>query len=208
MPKTIINKFHICLFIIFATLISTTVTYSEEKELSGAKLWSQNCGRCHNFRGIHEFNDSQWDIIVTHMRGIANLPGDQARAILKFLQESNNPPLKPITSTGELQNEFTISKLVNEADNVKGMELYNLSCVSCHGIKGKGDGPAAVSLRPKPRDLSDSSYMSNLGDEHLYKVIHGGGASVEKSPFMPAWGNTYSDEDIANIISYLRTLSK
>ncbi|NIT12802.1 MAG: c-type cytochrome [Candidatus Dadabacteria bacterium] len=208
MSKTIMNKYLVSLFIIISTLILTTATHSEEKELSGAKLWSQNCGRCHNYRGIHEFNDSQWDIIVTHMRGIANLPGPQARAILKFLQESNNPPLRPIKITEELKDEYIISRLVNDADSDKGMELYNLSCVSCHGIKGKGDGPAAVSLRPKPRDLSDSSYMSNLGDEHLYKVIQGGGASVDKSPFMPAWGNTYSDEDIANIISYLRTLSK
>ena len=59
---------------------------------SGSIFWGQNCARCHNVRGFNEFNDAQWDVIVRHMRIIGNLPGDQARAILKFLQEANNPP--------------------------------------------------------------------------------------------------------------------
>ena len=58
----------------------------------GSIFWGQNCARSHNVRGFNEFNDAQWDVIVRHMRIKGNLPGDQARAILKFLQEANNPP--------------------------------------------------------------------------------------------------------------------
>ena len=80
------------------TIMSTT-GYAEDKNeigLSGSDLWAQNCGRCHNFRGPQEFNDSQWNIIVNHMRVIGGIPGNQARAIIKFLQEANNPPLVPL----------------------------------------------------------------------------------------------------------------
>lgn len=55
----------------------------------GAKAWSENCGRCHNFRDPKEFSDKNWDIIVNHMRTIAPLPGQTARDIKSFLKSSN-----------------------------------------------------------------------------------------------------------------------
>ncbi len=55
----------------------------------GAKAWSENCGRCHNFRDPKEFSDKNWDVIVTHMRTIAPLPGQAAREIKAFLKASN-----------------------------------------------------------------------------------------------------------------------
>ncbi len=89
-------------------------------------------------------------------------------------------------------------------DPSKGKEKFEQICASCHGSEGKGDGPAAAALEPKPRDLSDASYVSTLSDEHLFKVIKEGGAAVGKSPLMPAWGNTLSDEDINNVIAFIR----
>jgi hypothetical protein len=56
---------------------------------SGAQLWSENCMRCHNGRPPDEFTGQQWDIIVHHMRMRANLTGEQAREIVKFLQASD-----------------------------------------------------------------------------------------------------------------------
>jgi nitrate/TMAO reductase-like tetraheme cytochrome c subunit len=55
----------------------------------GAKAWSENCGRCHNFRDPKEFSDKNWDVIVDHMRTIAPLPGQTARDIKEFLKSSN-----------------------------------------------------------------------------------------------------------------------
>ncbi|GBD39020.1 hypothetical protein HRbin37_01282 [bacterium HR37] len=89
-------------------------------------------------------------------------------------------------------------------DPSKGKEKFEQICASCHGPEGKGDGPAAAALEPKPRDLSDASYVSTLSDEHLFKVIKEGGAAVGKSPLMPAWGNTLSDGDINNVIAFIR----
>lgn len=55
----------------------------------GAKLWTQNCGRCHNYRDPKEFSDKNWDLIVNHMRTIAPLPGQTARDIKAFLKSAN-----------------------------------------------------------------------------------------------------------------------
>ena len=56
---------------------------------SGAVLWTENCGRCHNYRAPTEFTDAQWAVVVHHMRLRVPLTGQEQRAILKFLQDSN-----------------------------------------------------------------------------------------------------------------------
>ena len=55
----------------------------------GAKAWADHCARCHNMRDPRELRDDQWRAVVTHMRVRGGLTGQQARDILRFLQESN-----------------------------------------------------------------------------------------------------------------------
>ncbi len=40
----------------------------------------------------------------------------------------------------------------------KGKAIFDAKCVECHGISGKGDGPAAVLLTPRPRDFTTGKY--------------------------------------------------
>ena len=97
--------------------------------------------------------------------------------------------------------------LVAQAGNPdEGKKLYGQFCASCHGQSGKGDGPAAAALNPKPRDHTNKEYMSTLSDEDLLKVIKNGGASIGKSPIMPPWGATLKDDQIQDVIAYVRTL--
>jgi hypothetical protein len=56
----------------------------------------------------------------------------------------------------------------------------------CHGEGGKGDGPASVALNPKPRNYTDKEWQKTVTDEQIKKTIVGGGASMGKSPLMPA----------------------
>jgi mono/diheme cytochrome c family protein len=91
-----------------------------------------------------------------------------------------------------------------EGNAAKGKEVFQTNCVTCHGPEGKGNGPAAAALNPKPANLSDAKYISTLSHEHLVKVITDGGASVGKSPMMAAWGGILSKNDILNVIAYIR----
>ncbi len=62
----------------------------------GAKVYSDNCARCHNARPPFEHRDREWSMVMTHMRIIAGLPGDQARDVEAFLRRANDPPRPPV----------------------------------------------------------------------------------------------------------------
>lgn len=92
----------------------------------GASLYSANCGRCHNARGPGEYSDGTWPMVVTHMRVIAGLPGDQAREIEAFLRASNNPPVRGAARRAPSK------KLSGE------QLLQQYGCRGCHKIAGNG----------------------------------------------------------------------
>ncbi len=96
--------------------------------------------------------------------------------------------------------------VAHAADAEQGKKLYGQFCASCHGQSGKGDGPAAAALNPKPRDHTNKEYMSKMSDDEMFKVIKNGGASVGKSPLMPPWGASLKDDQIRDIMAYVRTL--
>ena len=59
------------------------------RKLSGAELYSIHCNRCHAERYPTERTAAQWKTIMLHMQVRANLPGEQARRILQYLQENS-----------------------------------------------------------------------------------------------------------------------
>jgi cytochrome c5 len=59
------------------------------KNLTGAELYSIHCNRCHPERYPTERTAAQWKTILFHMRVRANLPAEQARTILKYLQDNS-----------------------------------------------------------------------------------------------------------------------
>lgn len=90
----------------------------------------------------------------------------------------------------------------------KGKLVFEKYCAVCHGSEGKGDGFNAYNLDPRPRDLTDSTYMAALADARLAETIREGGRRFNKSILMPAWGNTLTADQIDDIIAYVRSLAK
>jgi hypothetical protein len=66
-----------------------TAPEKPKHELTGAELYSIHCNRCHPERYPTERTAAQWKTILLHMRVRANLPAEQARTILKYLQENS-----------------------------------------------------------------------------------------------------------------------
>lgn len=95
-----------------------------------------------------------------------------------------------------------------EGNAKRGNDLFHKNCAACHGNGGKGDGPAAASLKPKPRDLTDKAFMATLTDAQIEAIIKKGGAALGKSPQMPALGGALKDQDVADIAAYVRSLAK
>lgn len=89
----------------------------------------------------------------------------------------------------------------SEASNKTGMALYTKNCASCHGKAGLGDGVKARALKTHPGDFAGAAYQTQTDGEHFYKTKFGRGE-------MPKYEGKLSDEDIWNIVNYMRTFKK
>ena len=86
--------------------------------------------------------------------------------------------------------------------------LFTELCSVCHGAGGKGDGPSAQGLEPKPADFTNCKVMAKDSDDVLFKIIKGGGQSAGRSTVMPAWGDSLSDEQIRDLVKLIRGLCR
>ena len=93
------------------------------------------------------------------------------------------------------------------ADPDQGAHWFSFYCVHCHGWTGKGDGPTAAPLDPRPRNLTNGKYSNYISNLELFQVIKGGGAARNLSEAMPPWGNIMQDQDIWNTVAFIRTLA-
>ena len=92
-----------------------------------------------------------------------------------------------------------ISAATAGSDAVSGREIYVNICIRCHGIDGKGE--QGVKLVPPPADISSPTVQSRL-DGTLFRRIHEG----KPNTAMGAWKHTLSDDEIWDVLAYVRTL--
>jgi len=90
----------------------------------------------------------------------------------------------------------------NKTNIAKGKETYHTNCVSCHGENGMGDGVLSGSLDPKPVPFP----LESEDDAYFYWRISEGGMREPFNSVMPAWNAIISEEQIWEIIHYLRSL--
>jgi mono/diheme cytochrome c family protein len=80
----------------------------------------------------------------------------------------------------------------------RGKKLFQANCVSCHDAQGRGDGPVAVSLNPKPADLTAMAGHHPDGD-YAWKIANGRGA-------MPAWKGSLTENQIWDLVNFIQSL--
>jgi mono/diheme cytochrome c family protein len=109
-------------------------------------------------------------------------------------------PAKPWVVPDNFKNmKNPIAK--SEASNKAGQALYTKNCASCHGKAGLGDGVKARALKTFPGDFSSAAYQDQTDGEHFYKTKFGRGE-------MPKYEGKMSDNDIWNMVNYMRTFKK
>jgi mono/diheme cytochrome c family protein len=93
-------------------------------------------------------------------------------------------------------------------EDTNGASLYRTWCAGCHGITGRGDGPNAKALPVPPARHADAATMSQRPDDTLYDTIDGGGAIMNRSARMPAFGGSLSPTQIRALVAHIRSLCR
>lgn len=73
---------------------------------------------------------------------------------------------------------------ISAADRKEAHEIFQTRCATCHGQFGRGDGPGAAALNPKPQNYADAAWQAKVTDAEIEKAIVFGGAAVGKSAQM------------------------
>lgn len=96
-----------------------------------------------------------------------------------------------LKAKGDLVDENTVKLLTASEDLAEGKAIYNKSCASCHLESGGGSvGP----------NLTDDFWMHGNDLKSVFKTIRYGINA------MPQWQNTYSNKQIAQLTSYIKSL--
>ena len=118
-------------------------------------------------------------------------------------------PVHPITRFAGLCTALAfLASPLQAADLDRGAEIFAANCATCHGPTGSPDpeSPLVKGLGVVPADFSDTLFNSREGEGEWKLVATYGGASLGFSEVMPAFGSSLSEEDIDNVLAYIKTL--
>lgn len=102
-----------------------------------------------------------------------------------------------LNASANLQNPVAPS--VEAIDT--GRSIYRERCVACHGDRGRGDGPAGITLDPKPADLV--LHVPEHTDGELYFMVSVG----MPGSAMPEWRSVLTEPQRWELVHYLRVLA-
>jgi mono/diheme cytochrome c family protein len=85
-----------------------------------------------------------------------------------------------------------------------GETIFLQYCQGCHGPDGRGGGKGFM---PHVGPLARKGYIETMPDEYLAAVIAEGGLAVGKSAYMPSWKTTLTQQDITDVIAFIRTFA-
>jgi mono/diheme cytochrome c family protein len=148
------------------------------------------------FFGIAVFDASVYHNYSDVIRLVFRQPGAESAGERRALAPITRPvslPRSPVTKIG---------------DASRGRVIFGIQCVVCHGEEGRGDGPTAASLDPRPRDFQDSRIMGARTDQDLVTVILDGGPAAGKSSLMPPWEGILDEQEIQDVVAYIRSLGR
>ncbi|MGP0592881.1 c-type cytochrome [Nitrospira sp. T9] len=96
---------------------------------------------------------------------------------------------------------YTLGTFGAQPGGEQGRDLYRIHCLECHGAEGRGDGPRAALLAPRPGNLV-SAATSAKTDAELLEIIAEG---IPRTA-MSGWSHQLSANERRNILAYIRTL--
>lgn len=188
---------------------------AEDRNQHGERLFRINCAHCHgstaegdgpvapylpappaNLRAPHAQEKPASALYAIITDGVEVMPAfkgelssDERWALVDFIRSMIGP-------------EPPSSRQMSEALD-PGKALYVTYCQACHGPRGKGDGPAAMAIHPKPADLAGGRLKKRETSDAIFLTISEG---VQGTP-MPGFGYL-SEHDRRALAEYVISLRR
>lgn len=108
--------------------------------------------------------------------------------------------------SGQIKQEILKQNLIQISpdqwpDILNGKKLFAVNCVSCHGVKGAGNGVLAKTLNPKPANLLNDTTMSAISPFQIYNTARLGISGTS----MPAF-DMLTDKEVWDLAFYVNSL--
>ena len=114
--------------------------------------------------------------------------------------------MKPTALKKALATAVSLAVLSGFAYAADVNENWTKHCVSCHGKDGKGQTKAGRAAGVK--DLSDAKYQATLTDEQMFKQIKEGMKDKNGKEKMKPYAGILSDDEIKDLVKFVRGLKK
>lgn len=172
----------------------------------GGIVYKNYCALCHGLRGdgmaratklygkgnlVIDMDDDNLSYYDELVRG-----GGQAVGRSRYM-----PAYEDELSEEQINDVMEYLYIVNDPVS-RGEVVYKTNCILCHGVKGNGKGRASIMYDPPPADLT----RSDKNDDYKRMIITMGGAAMGRSEVMPQWGLQLKEQEIEDVIAYLRTI--
>jgi len=143
----------------------------------------------------------KWTEIIKKMQQTFGcpIPNDSIVTLAKYLTNQNE--IEPRTLNPADIQEQSSSIGTDKGNPINGKSVYTAYCINCHGTKGHGDGPMGQMLIPPAADLT---VLGEKPDKELLRAIRNGRSGTA----MSAWKDNLSVQDIADVLSYVRTFGQ
>jgi mono/diheme cytochrome c family protein len=124
-----------------------------------------------------------------------------------------------LANLGSAQEKTVKRTPIQHSDSTSGKQMYSDYCAPCHGLSGKGDGPAATALKTPPTDLTQLAKKNNgkFPVDHVMTAIRIGSPTASHGTTdMPVWGPLFRsldssapaivDQRIRNLTTFIESL--
>jgi mono/diheme cytochrome c family protein len=114
-------------------------------------------------------------------------------------------PFGAYGTEGDWNNPDKIVLLTYSED--QGRRLFYQHCVWCHADTTPAGPSNRNNIQPEPPLLNDQAALSQKSDAALEQTISLGGSALGKSAMMPAYGSTLTQNDIGDLVAYIRKIA-
>lgn len=107
---------------------------------------------------------------------------------------------------GKVIPPISASVLLSPSDEMvaRGKALFESNCIQCHGAQGLGNGPAAATMKPPPRNLTNpAGWVNGFEMSGVYKTLTEGIDGTSMAAF-----DALSKRDRMALVHYVRSLGK